>query len=483
MNNITPNTMQANGGMLSVTAPAAPTAAPGANRSANKDERMWRPVVTKDNPEYVAVIRTLPKGRDLNAYPATCVLVHRIRDMVTGKVLYDKCCKNNPNVRTCPYCEDAWGRYNEAKKRPGITKEQLTKFLQQTADEEWWQNIYIRQDQNHPELNGTVKVWAMSRGQHNRFQKPVDNWNAKHDPSKQVPGAINVDTGDDFIPYDPMQGRDYYIAGKWDPEKSYGGRRKGAPTYDGSTFVKDSTPLAYQMVQDQATGALMYQPDQNQMLAILDQCHDLSFAYDNIPTPEQATANLAQFWDECAKAAAERQQYGGARGAGNQGYQQPQQGLYGQTPVNYAAQPFATGMPGVPQNNIPQVPSNANISMSSDPAAFMGQAAQMPPPIPESAAPATPAFAPAPIPATMPGPAPVQAAPAAPAYAAPAAPAAPAMAPAAPAMAPAAPAAPSYVPPAAPPVQQPMTQFAQPAAQQVNPAPIVETDGDDDLPF
>ena len=115
-------------------------------------------------------------------------------------------------------------------------------------------------------------------------------------------------------------------------------------------------------------------------------------------------------------------------------------------PPNYGSQPFQTGTFGGQQfgnqNSIPQVPSNAKISTSGNPAAFMGQLAQ-------------------------------------PAMQMPAAPAAPA----APAMAPAAPAAPAYVPPAAPPVSQPVTQFASPAVPQAGPVAQVETTDDDDLPF
>ena len=149
------------------------------------------------------------------------------------------------------------------------------------------------------------------------------------------------------------------------------------------------------------------------------------------------------------------------------------------------------GMQPGTQNSIPQVPANAKITSNTNPAAFMGQQqqmapavpnVQMPAPIPAAAAPVTPAFAPNPAFA----PAPAAPAPAAPAFpqAAPApqfgmpqaAPVAPA--PAAPA-APVAPQQQAYVPPAAPPLAQP----AQMMPPQAGPAPIVETDSDDDLPF
>jgi hypothetical protein len=151
---------------------------------------------------------------------------------------------------------------------------------------------------------------------------------------------------------------------------------------------------------------------------------------------------------------------------------------------NYGAQPFPTGSFGGQQfgvqNSIPQVPSNAKISTSGNPAAFMGQAQagfQVPaaPVTASPAAPATPAFAATPAPMA----APVQTA----------APGFGSIQPSlnvAPAAQPAPAAAPAYVPPAAPPVSQPVTQFAAPAAPaapQAGPVPVVETTDDDDLPF
>jgi hypothetical protein len=173
--------------------------------------------------------------------------------------------------------------------------------------------------------------------------------------------------------------------------------------------------------------------------------------------------------------------------------------------ATYASQPFQTGAYAGAQNAIPQVPSNAKITTNNNAAAFMGQApatpvqaqvlptnAQAPMPVPQT--PATPAFAPTPTQMMTPV-SPVN--PAAPAASV--APAATAMNPGyqgmgvqpqqaafqQTAMAPAATAAPaqqSYVPPAAPPLSQPV-QMGMPGVPAAGPAPIVETDSDDDLPF
>ena len=217
-----------NGGMLMVTAPAvAPTVA---GQGGTTDPRIWRPKVTKDNPNYKALIRALPRGRDLQAYPYVALMIHRFRDVNTGKRMTVKCCKNIPGVRTCPYCEDVWGRYRAAKEVPGVKKDDLKAFLNQLPEEEWYGNFLIRMDQNHSELANQVKVWPHSKYQHTAFQDPVDNFMKKQadaaNPAKA--NEIQVDTGDAFIPYDPMNGYDYVLEGKWDTEKTFGNGKQGA---------------------------------------------------------------------------------------------------------------------------------------------------------------------------------------------------------------------------------------------------------------
>ena len=475
MNN--PSVMAPNGGNLMVTAPAAAPSVASQGGDAPQDPRIYRPKVNKNNPHYKSLVRMLPRGRDLGAYPYVCVLVHHMRDVVSGETMTVKCCKNIPGVRNCPYCEDIWGRYNAAKTQPGADKNYLKRFLSQLAEEEWYGNVLVRQDENHPELNGQVKVWPHSKFQHAAFQTPVDKYNeevaAAANPA--TAGAIQVDTGNAFVPYDPVTGYDYVIEGVWEAEKTFGDGRKGAPSYKLSTFVKNPSPIATSTVVDPNTGMPTAVLDENTIYAVLDQCHDLKFVYEDVPNEQQAVEMLSAFWDRANKRAQQRAasgKYGAPQGMP----QQMQQSA--PVPPNYGSQPFQTGTFGGQQfgnqNSIPQVPSNAKISTSGNPAAFMGQPAQ--PAMQMPAAPAAPAMAPA--------------APAAPAFAA--APAAPAMAPAAPAfaaapaapaMAPAAPAAPAYVPPAAPPVSQPVTQFASPAVPQAGPVAQVETTDDDDLPF
>lgn len=500
------NTQVPNGGMLMVTVPASQPAA-ATQGGKQTDPRIWRPRVTKDNTKYEALLRALPRGRDMGAYPYVMVQIHRLRDTASGLTRVFKCCKNVPGVRNCPYCEDVWGRYGAAKEQPGATKDSLKVYLQQLPEEEWYGNFLIRQDVNHPELNGQVKVWAHSKYQHAAFQDPVDKLIEQQTKAAQgnTGNGINVDTGDAFVPYDPMSGYDYHLVGTWDAEKSFGnGRRKGAPTYKGSAFLKAPSPLFSKTVVDPATQQPVAVFDEQSTLAILDQCYDLNFVFEDIPTPQQAIEDLQNFWKEANELAQQRAMSGNRGGYG--AHQAAAPAAMAAAPAmapGYAAQPFQTGAYAGAQNAIPQVPSNAKITTNNNAAAFMGQAPATPvqtqvlptnaqAPMPVQQTPATPAYAPTPTQMITP----VQ-------PAAPAAPAAPAMNPGFQAMgvqpqqavfpqaAPAAPVAPAvqaapvqqaYVPPAAPPLN-PGVQVGMPGVPAAGPAPIVETDSDDDLPF
>ena len=480
-----PNTTVPNGGMFYINPVPAPVVADNRGRSKREDKpvdpREWIPRVTKDTPSYKAIVRPLTRGLNFQVHPYTCLMVHNFRDPATGHYEKFYCCKNNPSIRVCPYCEDVWARHKIAKATPGVSKETTAAILNQLPEEEWWGNFLIRQDQNHPEYNGTVKLWPHSKYQHNKLEAPVEAWN-KQQERLNNPQAANEITAPDqvtpCIPYQPAAGRDYYVGGEWDPNKSMGSK-KGVPTWKSSTWSGDITPLATKAVQN-PDGTISYVMDEEAMRAILEQCIDMSYLNEKIPTQEQAAADVARFWKEAAESGKYRRNGATAYEAG--GYAPaapatpmgaapmgaaPMGATFGTVPqAAPAAAPFGTvpqaapaygqGVPGNVPNAVPQVPANAKISTSANPAAFMGQAPAAPAPAyaaPAAAAPAFQAAAPAAAPFGT-----VQ--PAAPAPAAPA------------------PAQPSYVPPAAPPVQQ----VAQPAAFQQN-VPIVETDSEDDLPF
>ena len=532
------NPVVPNGGMLYITAPAAepePTENTG-NGETPSDPRIYRPRVTKKNKTYTATVRPLPNGTNFASYPYVCVKYHYIRDLVTGKLLISKCCQNPtktpdgkiiPGVDkfSCPFCQDVWNR-RKAAKEAGADDNTLKKYLQMLPEDVWYGNALIISDENYIDLAGQVKLWEMNKFQHNTLQEPVTEFNKRTEAIKE--GKQYFDKGNCFIPYDPVQGRNYQIVGVWDEKKNMGNGKKGAPTYKDSGFAGYSSMLATKNVINPQTGMQEVVFDENQMYDILQRCYDLSIVYEDTPTPEQARATLAKFWQEVNEEIARKQQ---SAAAGNFGLGAPQTpgapSPYNQT---YAAQPFPTGAQGyVQQGNIPNVPPTTKVQTglsfgqvpntpattaysptpavmqtpvnpsqpgNIQPSAVASQFAQ--PTAPSFAAPASVAPAQAAPQFAQPGvPA---AAPAAPQFTAPtaaqfapqgvqmgapaaAAPAAPVAEPYRPAPAPApAPAMPAFQVPsqgAAPsaPVQQ---QQAAPARQNV---PTYETDDDETLPF
>ena len=247
-----------NGGMLYITAPAAepePTENTG-NGEPPADPRIYRPRVTKKNKTYTATVRPLPNGTNFASYPYVCVKYHYIRDLVTGKLLIAKCCQNPtktpdgkiiPGVDkfSCPFCQDVWNR-RKAAKEAGADDNTLKKYLQMLPEDVWYGNALIISDENHNDLAGQVKLWEMNKFQHTTLQEPVTEFNKRTEAIKE--GKQYFDKGNCFIPYDPVQGRNYQIVGVWDEKKTMGNGKKGAPTYKESGFAGYSSMLAIKNV-------------------------------------------------------------------------------------------------------------------------------------------------------------------------------------------------------------------------------------------
>ena len=459
-----------NGGMLYITAPAAepePTENTG-NGEPPTDPRIYRPRVTKKNKTYTATVRPLPNGTNFASYPYVCVKYHYIRDLVTGKLLAVKCCQNPtktpdgkiiPGVDkfSCPFCQDVWNR-RKAAKEAGADENTLKKYLQMLPEDVWYGNALIISDENHNELAGQVKLWEMNKFQHNTLQEPVTEFNKRTEAIKE--GKQYFDKGNCFIPYDPVQGRNYQIVGVWDEKKSMGTGKKGAPTYKESGFAGYSSMLATKTVVNPQTGLQEVVFDENQMYDILQRCYDLSIVYEDTPTPEQARTTLAKFWQEVNEEIARKQQ---SAAAGNFGLGAPQMpGAASPYNPTYAAQPFQTGAQGyMPQGNIPNVPPTTKVQTGLS----FGQVPNTPA---TTAYSPTPAVMQTPVNPSQPGN--IQPA-AAPQFAQPTAPAAAPAAPtfAAPASVAPAQAAPQFAQPGVPAAAPSAPQFTAPAAAQFAP--------------
>lgn len=465
MNQINPSMPLQGPSMLFVNEPAA---APVIEEK--KETNIWRPYTNDETREYNAVIRQLPAGRNLSAYPSMVVYKHYLKDRATGVSDTVLCLKNIPGNTKCPICDNIWDRYREAKKQAGGNKEapQVKALLAMTDKQEWYTNVYIRYDSVNPNNNGTVKLWKHSSAQHEEFAKPLQPAAQQAQPAAQVAGGYvpkkKSSNEQKFTPYCPMTGHDYNVNVRWDTARQFNGR-PGFSNYDESVFNDEYSYLAAKQVQN-PDGTVSVVPDEEAMLAILDQCHDLNALVAEVPTAQEALLRVQNFWAAVEQKQMELAQ-GGARGGYQQGYgaqqnmyQQPQQPQMPYGNAGYAQQPYAPSMQATPmaQTNIPNIPQNPNVR-TGNPAAFMGAAAP-------AAAPAAPAAQPAPQQNMFQQPA------------APAAPANPFTVPGAVATG-SAPAAPMAYP-AQPAPQQ--NQFTVPQAK--GPAvPLVETDGDEDLPF
>ena len=237
--------------------------------------------------------------------------------------------------------------------------------------------------------------------------------------------------------------------------------KKGAPTYKDSGFAGYSSMLSTKTVVNPQTGMQEVVFDENQMYDILQRCYDLSIVYEDTPTPEQANAILAKFWQEVNEDIARKQQ---SAAAGNFGLGAPQMpGAASPYNPTYAAQPFQTGAQGyMPQGSIPNVPPTTKVQTGLS----FGQVPNTPA---TTAFSPTPAVMQTPVNPSQPGNIQPAAAPAAPTFTAPAS-AAPAQAApqfAQPGVQAAAPAAPQFTAPAAAQFAPQGVQMGAPAAAPV----------------
>lgn len=382
--------------ILTVGAPAAQP------QQTKGNPNVWKPRgVTAKHPEYNALVRMLPQGLaglKANTYPSLMVKVHYLKDAATG-VSKTVLCRETIGQR-CPICQNIAMRYKEWL--PVLGKDATVKRCRDLwSSTEWYTNVLIRQDQEHPEFNGEVKMWQHTDYVNNMLDAP-----SKQKPVAAVPQAPAANDifakrkaaeeakVEFFIPYSPRNGRDFFVTPSWNTETN-------RVSYDTCSWAENPSPLA-------ATD--------DEMFAILDRCHDLTQLIADMPSQEMATAAITAFWNEVNDAQSGIPQAGTGptyAGGGAQGfYQQTQQfqqrqnvnsvdaaGYFGEAVAQSAA-------PAAPAYTAPAAPAQAAPAFVNDPLGTPGDQvayAQQP------AAPATQAFA----------------APAAPAPAAPAAPAAP----------------------------------------------------------
>lgn len=248
------------------------------------DPIRWKPSVSKRNPSYSAIIRLLPQGIEgvkNKTYPSVKVLYHHLK--LNGVHMEVKCCRNNGG--DCPICRAIWDRYNELAKTYEKGSPQLKVWSGMSARPEWHTNILVREDDNKPANNGKVLVWRHSDAVERTLRAPFDDsvesdvQNANGAPAKGALAKMKKERRK-FIPHSPTKGVDFGVIVSWDAARNM-------TSYDGSDYVADASPLA---------------DTKEQMLEILNSCHDLTKYLADIPDEATAAAKWREFLEKASSA-------------------------------------------------------------------------------------------------------------------------------------------------------------------------------------
>lgn len=252
------------------------------------DPIRWKPSVSPKNPSYSAIVRLLPQGIEgakNKTYPSVKVLFHHLK--LNGVRMEVKCARNTPG-QDCPICRAVWDRYNELAKTYQKGAPQLKVWSDMGSRPEWFTNILVREDDNKSANNGKVLVWrhsdAMERTLRAPFDDSVDNEakNANAAPAKGALAKLKKEKRH-FLPHSPTKGVDFGVIVTWDAVKKM-------TSYDGSEYVTDASPLA---------------DSKEEMLEILDSCHDLKKYLADVPTEEQAAVKWREFIEKSANYSAQ----------------------------------------------------------------------------------------------------------------------------------------------------------------------------------
>ena len=250
------------------------------------DPIRWKPSVSKRNPSYSAIIRLLPQGIEgvkNKTYPSVKVLYHHLK--LNGVHMEVKCCRNNGG--DCPICRAIWDRYNELAKTYEKGSPQLKVWSGMSARPEWHTNILVREDDNKPANNGKVLVWRHSDAVERTLRAPFDDsveadvQNANGAPAKGALAKLKKERRK-FIPHSPTKGVDFGVIVSWDAARNM-------TSYDGSDYVAESTPLA---------------DTKEDMLEILNNCHDLTKYLADIPDETTAASKWREFLEKAHSAKA-----------------------------------------------------------------------------------------------------------------------------------------------------------------------------------
>jgi len=238
-----------------------------------KDERFWKPTLTKERKEYQACVRMLPRGLaglENKLSPTLEQHTHYIKERVGTKPdgspifmsLTVKCRKSLGKNEKCPICDANWLMYNTQVKELKDKAYARRNVISHVG------NFLIRNDLIQPENSGTVRLWEHTDKMNTRLLDPI-----RPDVLDDAVKGFKKKK-ERFAPYAPYNGRDFYTIVTENPSN-------GIASYDGSYWDEEGlTDLA---------------PSEDEIMAILEQCHDLSEFIQNVQSPEELSKLFNDF--------------------------------------------------------------------------------------------------------------------------------------------------------------------------------------------
>ena len=250
-----------------------------------KDERLWKPSLTKDRKEYQACVRPLPRGivgLQNRLSPTVEQHTHFIKERVGTKSdgtpiymnLTVKCRKTLGKGEKCPICEANWATYNHATQTANKALKDQAYSRRNIVSHIG--NFYIREDLTQPQHTGIVKLWDHTDKMNNVILDPTR------------PEDANAEQGtkgfkkkkERFTPYSPVNGRDFFVIVQENPQT-------GITDYGGSYWDENG-------LSDLA-------PTEDEIMAILEQCHDLSEFVNNVQSAEDLSRLYGDFLAKVAE--------------------------------------------------------------------------------------------------------------------------------------------------------------------------------------
>lgn len=245
------------------------------------DDRIYASKLSADNQfSYNAKLRLL-YNKDLNnGSPSLKVMRHYFQDSykksdgTVKKWTTSHVCPKTFGL-PCPTCDSYWDMKNQLEKdsSPQLKSFFDTYISKRGATVSYLWNVYVKDDKNRPELNGTVKAYYMTNGLYNIVQEVMYPTKAE-DAFAEEDESVEVFTA---IPFHPVRGVDLYLVVNKDD--------KGWTSYASSRFrrLKSGEYVESPIVDD---------PDA--LKGILNQCYDFSefVKPDTIPSYDELKEKL-----------------------------------------------------------------------------------------------------------------------------------------------------------------------------------------------